>query len=228
MSLAYALPFSGNRILEDALEFHGDTHLELTPSGEPATLRQATISTWIRIPAWSVTSTHTFVSAWTDADNRFHFRRSTNGRLEAVMVSGGATIMDVQSTAGDIWDPDWHHIMVALDHDQGTAADRVKLYLGGSPVTPSYAVYPSSVDFAGLFKTLTPHYVGQNGNSADYFNGIMADVNIVTEQALDPSSFGETVDGVWVWKDYTGTHGTYGMRFEFQTPGTPGENTAVA
>lgn len=229
MSLAYVLPFSGNAILDDGFEFHGDTYLSVTPGGEPATLRQMTFSAWVRFSSWPVSATRTLLSAWTDINNRFHIRMNNSRVVEMVMVAGGAVPLNLQSPAGAINDNDWHHIVCMLDLDQAVAADRAKIWIDNVEPTYGYAVYPSQgTDFTALLETSVPHYIGQNGNSGDYHSGVIGDLNVVAEQALDPSSFGETVDGVWVWKSYAGTHGTYGHRLRFNDSGDIGANSAVA
>ncbi len=58
-----------------------------------------------------------------------------------------------------------------------------------------------------------------------YFNGYMAEIHMVDGQALDPTSFGETKDGVWVPKQYvdngTTSHGVNGYHLDFV------DNTAI-
>lgn len=53
------------------------------------------------------------------------------------------------------------------------------------------------------------HYIGTN-STARYFDGYMAEVNFIDGTALDATSFGETINGIWVPKAYDTADGVYG------------------
>jgi hypothetical protein len=48
-----------------------------------------------------------------------------------------------------------------------------------------------------------------------YFDGYLADTYFVDGTALDPTSFGEFKNGVWIPKAYTGSYGTNGFHLEY-------------
>jgi hypothetical protein len=100
----------------------------------------------------------------------------------------------------------WYHIVVAFDTTQGTAADRVSLYVNGAKVTAfSTSSYPSQ-NFDGLINTTNAHAIA---GSDLFFDGYLANIHFVDGQALTPSSFGFTdSNGVWQPKTYTGDYGT--------------------
>ena len=112
----------------------------------------------------------------------------------------------------------WFHIVVAFDTTQGTASDRVKLYVNGVQET-SFATetYPSQ-NHDSYFSTTNLHNIGRyNGGSTQYFDGYMAEINFVDGQQLDPSYFGFTDPrtGIWMPKRYEGTYGTNGFYLDF-------------
>jgi len=122
----------------------------------------------------------------------------------------------------------WYHIVVASDTTQGTATNRLKVYLNGSEVTSfatdNRATYAQNTDYG--INSNVKHNIGSNqagGNFGDYY---IADVNFIDGQALTPTSFGETKNGVWLPIDTSGlTFGTQGFHLEFKQTGD-GSSTA--
>ena len=110
---------------------------------------------------------------------------------------------------------DWVHIVVAWDSSQGTAADRLKVYIDGSEITAwdtNAAVGQNSDIRANNGKI----YLGRRETSSLYFDGYLADFRSVDGQQLTPSTFGQTVSGVWKPKTVTGlTYGTNGFYLDF-------------
>ena len=73
---------------------------------------------------------------------------------------------------------------------------------------------PSNVD--GFINATNTHKLGDATNTSELFDGYLSDINFIDGQALDASSFGETVDGYWKAKDYAGTYGTNGFHLTFK------------
>jgi hypothetical protein len=108
----------------------------------------------------------------------------------------------------------WYHAVLAFDSSQGTASNRLRLYINGSEVTAFATDNRSSISGAIGINTATAHGIGRqpSGGSA-YFDGYLAEVNFIDGQQLTPSSFGQTspITGVWEPIKYTGTYGTNGF-----------------
>ena len=112
----------------------------------------------------------------------------------------------------------WFHLVVAVDTTQGTAANRVKIYINGTEATYGSTSYPTSSQDLGINAAFS-HTIGTT-NSLDswaYFNGYLADIYFIDGQALTPSSFTETdaTTGQLVEKAYTGSYGTNGFHLDF-------------
>ena len=110
----------------------------------------------------------------------------------------------------------WYHLVLAVDSTQGTASNRVKIYVNGSQVT-SFATssYPSqNYDFQ--INRNVRQRIGFNGYN--YMDGYMANIHHVDGQQLDASSFGYTDDqtGIWRPKAFTGAYGTNGFELKFE------------
>ena len=110
----------------------------------------------------------------------------------------------------------WYHLVLAVDSTQGTASNRIKMYVNGSQVTyMADATYPSqNYDFE--VNRNVRHRVGFNG--FNYMDGYMANIHHVDGQQLDASSFGYTDDqtGIWRPKAFTGAYGTNGFELKFE------------
>ena len=115
----------------------------------------------------------------------------------------------------------WYHIIFVYDSTNGTAADRVKLYVNGVRVTAfASASYPNqNVD--GHINNNVAHQIGRQNDLARYFDGYMAEINFIDGTALTPTSFGETgAFGEWMPIEYAGAYGTNGFHLNFSGEGT--------
>ena len=106
-----------------------------------------------------------------------------------------------------------------VDTTQGTASDRVKLYVNGEEQTDFInATYPTQ-DYNTQINNTTQHTVGARRYSSidTYFNGYLAETNFIDGQALDASYFGftDSQTGIWMPKRYEGTYGTNGFYLNY-------------
>jgi len=143
------------------------------------------------------------------------------------------TNFDIESNAL-FRDPSaWYHAVLSVDTTQGTASNRVKIYINGSQLTSlQTSNYPSQnagirSSSNGAMQTVgTWNY--ENTNYAPNDDGYISEFYFIDGQALDPTYFGETNDnGVWIPKDYTGTYGTHGVRFEFKQTGSGTNSSGI-
>ena len=115
----------------------------------------------------------------------------------------------------------WYHFVLAVDTTQATDSDRVNLYVNGVLVTSfTTETYPP-LNYDTHVNSTDPYKIGNRAyNNTIPFDGYMAEVNFVDGTQLDPTSFGETKNGVWIAKEYTGSYGTNGYRLQFNQTGT--------
>ena len=111
----------------------------------------------------------------------------------------------------------WYHIVVAVKTTDGTASNRVKLYVNGVQET-SFATetYPS-VNHNTHINATVPQRVGTQGST--YFDGYMSEVVLIDGQQLAPTEFGEFDEdsGIWKPKAVSGlTAGTNGFYLDFK------------
>ena len=127
----------------------------------------------------------------------------------------------------------WYHIVVAVDTTQGTASNRVKIYVNNVQVTNfGTETYPSqNADFNNLFSSSGVHEIGRGAatGGTEYFGGYMAEVVFIDGQQLDPTSFGEFDSDTNIWKpiDVSDlTFGNNGFYLDFENSGSLGADVS--
>ena len=124
----------------------------------------------------------------------------------------------------------WYHVCVAIDTTQGTASNRIKVYLNGNEVTSFATETDPSQNFDTQFNNTQVHSVSRRGTSgSEYFDGYMAETVLIDGSQLDPTSFGEFDEDSGIWKpiDVSGlTFGTNGFYLDFEDSSALGNDAA--
>ena len=154
-----------------------------------------------------------------DATNgQLYFFNNASGTITGIYTS--AYYRDVSS---------FYHVVLAVDTTQTNASDRAKIYING--VEQAVSTYIGAIALnADLYINATnAHGIGaQAFGSAIYSDGYLAEVNFIDGTALTPSSFGETKEGIWIPKKYSGSYGTNGFYLPFkETTTANGFNTVT-
>jgi len=112
----------------------------------------------------------------------------------------------------------WFHILINVDTTQGTASNRMSMYINGVKVTAfDNEDYPTA-DGEGGTNNNSLQSIGRDAtNSDNYLDSYLAEVHFIDGTALTPTSFGETGDyGEWKPKTVSGlTYGTNGFYLSF-------------
>jgi hypothetical protein len=120
----------------------------------------------------------------------------------------------------------WYHVVLVYDSAQGTASNRVKIYINGVQETSfSTEDYPDQNEEAIIGHNAAHKILGQS-SAGDFY---VADWYFIGNQALAPTDFGETNDnGVWVPKKYTGSFGSTNDTFlQFKQTGTSTDASGI-
>jgi len=120
----------------------------------------------------------------------------------------------------------WYHIVLAVDTTDGTAANRLKVYVNGVQETMS-GTQPSQNeegDF-GKFASVTAQ-LGQFVEGSYYFAGYMAEFYWIDGIQQAPTEFGEFDDNSGIWRpiEYTGSFGNEGSFLNFSSPSDMGND----
>ena len=186
------------------------TYLTRTPSST-STRKKLTFSAWCKRA--NINSEGMLIHALNNSSESDGLRFYTDNSLNCILSNGNDGSV---TTNRKFTDPNaFYHIMWVVDTTQGTASDRIKLYVNGIQETSfSAASYPSQ-DFVmeGMFVSAKPMYIGtqlDGGSGSNYFGGVMSFVNIIDGTAYTPSSFGSTDSVTGQWKINTSPSVTYG------------------
>ncbi len=213
-----------NGVATQSLRFDDGSSAYLTRTPSSATNRKTfTWSGWVKL---GVISTDKYLlSADLAQDNTGNNRTiigiGSNNVLKIESLSGGSNALIVSTSAVYRDSSAWYHIVVAIDTTQATATNRVKIYVNGTLQTLTISVQVALN--ADLFiNNNNLHRIASNtltSGGGNFFDGYLAEVNFVDGTALDPTYFGETKNGVWIAKEYTGSYGTNGFRLQFNQTG---------
>jgi hypothetical protein len=134
---------------------------------------------------------------------------------------------------GSLRDPSsFYHIVVVRDTTEATDTDRVRLYVNGTRFTEMNGtpIWPSLNRSDFYINGPVQHSIGEtlSSNHGIYpLNAYLSEVVFIDGQALDPTSFGEDKNGIWVPKDVSGlTFGTNGFYLDFANSANLGNDVS--
>ena len=215
---------SGGFEVANSLRFDDGSSDYLSKTFSSDTNRKTyTISVWVKR---SSTADESFIIA-ADAsagggNTRDFIRIEGTDQLRYTIGGGGAADIKTNRLFRDV--SAWYHIVLAVDTTQGTASNRVKLYVNGVQETSfATATYPSQ-NAVGDFNDNILHRVGiDTNNTSNGWSGYMSEFCFIDGLQLDPTSFGEFDEDSGIWKPIkiSGlTFGTNGFHLEFKQAGT--------
>ena len=178
-----------------------------------------TLSTWLK--RGSLGSAQEIFSSGVASNTAgaVFFEFGSNDTLNLYVITFGLTQYQINTTQV-FRDPSaWYHIVAVVDTTQATASNRLKLYVNGAQITSfSTANYPALNDLFTANNGAYPNNIARLAyDGTRFFDGYLAEFNMVDGQALTPSSFGSTntLTGVWQPARYAGTYGTNGFYLPF-------------
>ena len=183
------------------------------------------------------------ISCWFKPSGRYENSRiifgagNNSGSHDYLILGGGQEIKFSFATeaSGDVYsstnrkfrDPGaWYHLVAAVDTTQGTAANRVKLYINGVQQTTGGTQPDQNFD-SSINNTVVNRWGTRSYDTNSAFDGYLAECHIVDGQQLTPASFGvEGTHKEWKPIQYTGVHGTNGVHLDFQDSGDLGADAS--
>lgn len=160
-----------------------------------------------------------------DANERtyFYFENATDKLYFKSIVAG---VSKGQLTTDMVFrdTTNWYHLFVAYDGANAVAADRMKIWVNGVLVDLTIATPLNQHENTYISKSSEPHWIGKAiPAGALQYDGYMAELNFI--DALESvNNFGQTKNGVWIHKRYTGAYGTNGFYFTFENSSHFGED----
>jgi hypothetical protein len=201
-------------------------------NGTPTLGTKYTFSFWMKRSAVDVD--HRLVNNYVDSNNLGQiYIDATNNKLNIIDKTGGSTHLDV-TVSHKFRDPTaFHHIVIAADTTQGTAADRLKVYINGTEQTDFAlgATYPAqdAVLKMNAASASDQFRIGSHNGGGDYFDGNLTHFHFIDGTAYAASTFGSTDSTSGIWKPNTVpsvTYGNNGFFLKFENSGAMGTDSS--
>jgi hypothetical protein len=220
--------------ISNSLRFNDDDSARLTlDPGTSTNNKKCTLSFWAKIGVPTSNGTDYFFSNHADGNNRVRVHISNTGEFAIFGKSSGSTFIDLYTNAQYRDSSAWYHFLVRVDSTDGTANNRLKLYVNGTlqtDVTQGTNPDQNADVILGSQDNMTIG-AGHSGSAANSnpYDGYLAEMHFLDGTAYDASYFGETNDnGVWIPKQYTGgNYGTNGFYMEFKQTGTSQNSSGI-
>ena len=225
--------------ISNSLRFNdGDSpSLQFTPSSD-SNEQTWTVSFWVKRGVIGTSSSQMIFASDTNYDEyvfcRFCGTEVTDktDMFQVFMVEPNSREGNVR-TARLFRDPSaWYHIVVRCDLTQGTAADRLRIYVNGAKETSfDTASYLNQNDDNINWNSNVPQAIGHQKQASSverHLDGYISEFYNIDGSSLGADSFGETNDnGVWIPKQYTGSFGTNGYFLQFKQTGTSANSSGM-
>ena len=210
----------GEAVIQKSLRFRSgsSTYLDRTPSSA-GNRKTWTFSAWIK--RGTLGSEQRIFGGNANAS---HIYFASNDELTWDLANDGSSSSQGNlNTEAKFRDTtNWLHLVCALDTDNSTANNRMRMYINGTELTDfGTRTNPSSGYATNAINDTTSHTIGRRtsgqGSDGMKLDGYMAEINFVDGQALGPEYFGftDSQTGVWMPKRYEGAYGTNGFRLDF-------------
>jgi len=214
--------------IENSARFDSGSSSYLTQNfSSEGNRRTGTFSAWVK--RTTIGTQHLLFNAHVSNANQDQVFGFTSGDFSHIWMSGGT--YGYQTSDGKHRDVSgWSHFVAAWDSTQGTAANRIKMYLNGTQLTTANdsPTQPNQNHDFFVFDDVE-HNIGRRGaySGQHYYDGYLAEVIGVDGTQYAPTQFGEEKNGVWIPKDPSGTSfGTNGFHLKFENSGDLGNDSS--
>ena len=208
--------------------YDGDDRMDRTIES-PTLGTKWTFSTWLKRD--NLGDYHHILTS-TDNPGNWDSIRISNGDKFQVLLNNESTNLTTTAVYRDM--SAWYSFIVAYDSTQGTASNRVKLYVNGTQVTAfDTSNYPSENYIPNFQVSGETLRIGANtwsiGTGHEKLGGYIAETFFIDGVAHAPTDFGEfDSDSPTIWKpkDCSGdfTYGTNGFYLDFADSGDLGDD----
>ena len=214
----------GGKEIERSLVFNSasGSHLTRTPSSA-GNQKKWTFSCWIKRSELGGSSFNAGEQRIFGANtNASHIYIQSGETLTWDMSDGSGTDASLQTNRFLRDHINWFHLVCALDTDESTADNRMRMYINGVEETAFNSRSNPSQGFStNRMNGNNLHTLGRRtsaqGSDGMKFDGYMAEINFIDGQQYDPSYFGYTdsLTGIWRPKRYEGAYGQNGFHLDF-------------
>jgi len=205
--------------VDNSCRFNDGDSASMLKAASTGDRRQFTLSAWVKRGVlgteqqiWSFRETSSNVSGvfFDGSTDRLKYSDYHTGSTNASIVTN-RVFRDCSA---------WYHIVCAVDTDQGTDTNRIKIYVNGTQET-SFAetTYPSQNTDLYVNVSGENHYIGteQSGRYADMYMAEIVFIDGTQNAVTDFGEFDEDSPTIWKPIDVSGlTFGTNGFYLDFE------------
>jgi hypothetical protein len=215
--------------IDNSLKFEADNSERLykTPSGA-GNRRTFTISFWTKRTEINGVKQYLFEAGNSDSNtDRFTLRFGIGDTFD---IQSQSTWLITNRVFRDT--SAWYHFVIKVDTTDGTAANRIKLYVNGVEETSFSTDNRASLNQNNDFPVNNTeiHNIGSSPLEGGlYYNGYIAEWVQIDGTASAPTAFGEVDADSGIWKpiDVSGlTFGTNGFYLDFEASGDLGNDAS--
>ena len=192
--------------------------LTRTQSASPTHDDKGTLSFWFKRSLLGVDQ-YVF-SVFQDSNNRMQMNIKDDDQLKLLQKTGGSTVISLITNRLFRDVSAWYHVVVAIDTTQGTASNRIKIYINGVQETSfGTETYPDQNENVFLTKGTAVSLGAYNSGSGDHTSAYFSEIVMVDGQQLAADQFGEFDSDSGIWKpiDVSGlTFGNNGFYLDFE------------
>jgi hypothetical protein len=211
-----------NGVIGQSLRFDSasSSYLQDTASGTPSSTTNRAVSFWVKRSKLS--TTQQLLTGYVSGPNVsdfINFRSDDTIMIYVDLTAGGSDETQWQTTAKFRDTASWYHIFVKYTLSESSNADKVKLYVNGNLTSLTATQTGNAVTSSRLLTNGTIFRISNYFNNSYYLDGYLAEYNVIDGDA-NHTDFGETKNGVWIPKSYSGSYGNSGFRLTFEAAGT--------
>ena len=195
--------------------------------GTATNTKKCTFSAWVK--RGNNTDVRLFSAESGSFGTQFWIQLQGAGPVYMANYESSSYSMQLVSSAKFLDPSAWYHFCIAIDTTQGTASNRVKLYVNGVQETSfSTSTFPAEDLVPNINDASINLAIGKR-DAEEFMDGYLAEVAFIDGSALAPTSFGEFDDDsptIWKPKDFKDdvTFGNNGYYLDFADSGDLGDD----
>ena len=224
---------TGGYQVDNSLRFNTGSSDYLNRTATSGNRQVATFSGWVKKSSQGVDTNRVFLE-YNSGTNYFEIRFREGSSRETIRIYeelNGGTGFELITNREFADLGAWYHIAVVIKTTEGTAANRIKLYINGvqetSFATETYPAQNYNVQMNVADKAVQIGAYSFSGSN--YFNGYMSEMVWLDGTAAAITDLGEFDEdsGIWKPKDVSGlTFGTNGFYLDFEDSSALGNDAA--
>ena len=182
-----------------------------TTAGTPTSSKKNTLSVWLKRSGLGAA---TFFNGGTNDQNQNFINFNPNDKIFIQNSTSNSNTLIFTTTQVFRDTSAWYNIILAIDTTQGTASNRVKLYVNGVQITAfdteTYPALDAEIEWNKSGATIEIGKYPFDSSGYAVYNGSMSHFNFIDGTQELPTVFGETDSTTGEWKIKTSPSVTYG------------------